>query len=77
MLRDGDELRARGIDFESVWCPYHVGEVTLSRGRDFDLVVLGIPPAAAASLAPDFKQNAAWLTMVDHTNSVATQTFQL
>jgi hypothetical protein len=55
MLRDGDELRAKGIDFESVWCPYHVGEVTLSRARDFDLAVLGIPPAAAAAFGTGFQ----------------------
>jgi uncharacterized protein with NAD-binding domain and iron-sulfur cluster len=77
MLRDGDELRAKGIDFDSVWCPYHVGEVTLGRGRDFDLVVLGIPPAAAAPLAPGFNRDAAWRAMADQANSVATQAVQL
>jgi uncharacterized protein with NAD-binding domain and iron-sulfur cluster len=46
----GEQLAARGIDFESYWCSCHVDEVTLRQGDEFDTVVLAIPLGAFKKL---------------------------
>ena len=52
-LRDGERLRAAGVNFESAWCPEPpVGETTLELGRDFDRVVLAVSLGAFKPLAP-------------------------
>ncbi len=43
-LRNGAELKARGVNFESHWRPEPpVEQLTLVRGKDFDDVVLALP----------------------------------
>jgi uncharacterized protein with NAD-binding domain and iron-sulfur cluster len=52
--------------------------VTLLRGRDFDAVVLAVPPAAAArAVAPLCAQRAAWRDMIASLGDVATAAAQL
>jgi uncharacterized protein with NAD-binding domain and iron-sulfur cluster len=41
-LVDGDSLRRDGVNFESYWCPRKVDQETLTRGADFDTVILAI-----------------------------------
>ena len=42
-LENGENLRADGVNFESNWSPdYPVEEIALTRGTDFDKVILGI-----------------------------------
>ena len=45
-IKNGDALEAMGTRFESSWCDYSVGPVTLRRGQEFDDVVLAIPVGA-------------------------------
>lgn len=75
-LVDGDALR--GIDLESSWAPQPGTPVTLKRGTDFDVVVLGISLAAlreiaqeVAAASPRFK------TMLDNVGTVQTASMQL
>lgn len=75
---DGADIAATAGNLESMWCTQQVGEVVLDRGRDFDMVVLAMPPAAlrhpAAALSaanPRFRQ------MIDGAFSVCTQSAQL
>jgi len=77
-LEGGGELRAGGANFESFWEAKAADTVTLSRGRDFDLVLLGIPVGAHRFLcrelvdaSPDFER------MVTQSLTVPTQAFQI
>jgi uncharacterized protein with NAD-binding domain and iron-sulfur cluster len=77
-LADGERLRAEGRRFECHWDRRRVAGRTLTVGRDFDFVVLGvglgaIPEVAAALVARDPR----WRLMVEHVRTVATQAFQL
>lgn len=70
-------------DLESMWCTYRPAgspDITLRRGTDFDLLVLGIPPAAlkdigAELLAPG--RCPAIKAMHDNMSWVSTQASQL
>ena len=68
------------VNFEDAWCQTHVGEEVLEAGRDFDHVILAIPPAAAAPLTQGLAaRNADWAEMLDKVGrySVATHSVQL
>ena len=53
-LKDGQGLKARGVNFESHWCAEPpVERVTLVRGQDFDDVVLAIPLGGVQADEPD------------------------
>lgn len=74
----GEETAAKAGNLESMWCPYQVAEVELELGRDFDTVVLAMPPAAqigpaAALIAADPR----YRQMVEGAWSVPTQSAQL
>lgn len=67
--------------YESAWSPLRPGpgtEVILERGRDFDDVVLAIPPGSARSVCADLlRRSERWRTMIDTVKTVRTQAFQL
>ncbi len=65
---DGQELEASGINLESYWAPPWKGErpVTLERGRDYDLLVLGISLGAFPYLCQELlAQSQRWQRMVE------------
>jgi uncharacterized protein with NAD-binding domain and iron-sulfur cluster len=76
---EGEALQRDRINLESFWTPWQGGEpVTLTRGVDFDDVVLGISLAGLPSICSDIialKPN--WQEMVDKVKTVRTQAFQL
>ena len=72
------ELQTRGIDLESYYNGWRGETVTLTREKQFDLVVLGMPPAALAKVAPELAAaSPTWAAMVRDVKSVATQAMQL
>lgn len=77
-LAEGDELRNRGIDLESVWSGWTGKPISLRRGEDFDEVVLGI----SLGLLPDIckeliASSPAWRDMIANVKTVQTQSFQI
>lgn len=77
-LVDGDRVSREGWHLESPWETRVAGERTLEVGRDFDLVVLGIPVAAIPLACGELMARApAWRDAVTHGKTVATQAFQL
>jgi uncharacterized protein with NAD-binding domain and iron-sulfur cluster len=77
-LENGGALQAGGQDFENPWDPRHLDTRRLELGRDFDAVVLGIPPAAAAPITRQLAAaNRRWRAMLDHSAAVATLSVQL
>jgi uncharacterized protein with NAD-binding domain and iron-sulfur cluster len=77
-LVDGDALRADGVDFEHGQSAPGAPELVLERGRDFDLVVLAIPPAAQeAFCGPLRDRSPAYADMAAHSASVMTQAGQV
>jgi uncharacterized protein with NAD-binding domain and iron-sulfur cluster len=77
-LVDGGELEARGVRFEATEDTTSAGpRVPLLVGRDFDLVVLAMPPDALASVTGKLRANPAWAAMLDNSSSVATVGIQL
>jgi uncharacterized protein with NAD-binding domain and iron-sulfur cluster len=76
-IEGGEELARRGIDLEDPWTVQRTGRRTLKAGEDFDLVVLGIPPAAARALTEGTRMPDEWRDMLENAHSVATQSVQL
>ncbi|MEJ8849210.1 FAD-dependent oxidoreductase [Variovorax rhizosphaerae] len=77
-LVDGEQLRADGVNFESSGDTTSAGQVDLTLGTDFDLVVLAVPPDVIEAVAPQLSAaNARWQSMVAQSASVATEAFQL
>lgn len=78
-LQDGAKLRAEGIDFEDVLASaWHGTPRTLTRGQDFDDVVLGISVGALGDIcAPLVAAKPAWRDMVANLATARTQAFQL
>ncbi|MGY0788581.1 FAD-dependent oxidoreductase [Azospirillum argentinense] len=75
---DGDKIRDAGINLESVFCHCTAGESVLEVGKDFDLVVLAMPPAALADPAAELMgANLRFKQMVEVTPAVPTQAVQL
>jgi uncharacterized protein with NAD-binding domain and iron-sulfur cluster len=79
LLAQGAELQRRGVDLESAWTDWpDVSTVRLERGRDFDTLVLGLPPSSLALVAPDLIASSPALSAaVDAIPTVATQGVQL
>lgn len=84
-LENGDELAAAHTDFDSSTQKAPAAALlSLECGKDFDDVVLAIPPAAAAQLSEELEDTTlagesagtAWRNMLRNTNSVATQSAQ-
>ena len=78
-LADGERLERERADFESYYsAPPLVGELELLRGRDFDDIVLAIPPGAWPFVAPDLVARApAFAASHEHLRTVQTQALQL
>ncbi len=78
-LAQGAELQQRGVDLESVWNDWtDVATVRLERGRDFDVLVLGVPPSCLPMVAPEVLAASPALTAaVAAIPTVATQGVQL
>lgn len=74
----GEETAAKAGNLESMWCTHQVGQVELELGRDFDTVVLAMPPAAQVGPAAALiAANARYREMVEGAWSVPTQSTQL
>lgn len=76
---DGDALRDAKVDLESKWTtwPDAAPPSTIEAGRDYDLLVLAIPPAAHRDICADLlAQKPAWRAMVDAIQTTATQSLQ-
>jgi uncharacterized protein with NAD-binding domain and iron-sulfur cluster len=77
-IENGAALKAEGINFESVFCPHSVGDETLEVGKDFDLCVLAMPPAALAGPAAALSAADPRLrAMIETIPAVPTQAVQL
>ncbi|MEO1722744.1 MAG: NAD(P)-binding protein [Pseudomonadota bacterium] len=76
---DGWNGTWKGYDLEDFWTTWKgVGEVELERGRDFDLVVLAIPPSSHPFLAQKLIDlSPDWQNMVDKVGTVRTLAMQL
>jgi uncharacterized protein with NAD-binding domain and iron-sulfur cluster len=76
---EGEELKRLGINLESSWTPWKdVGEETLQRGVDFDLVILGTSLAPLKDICVELiEASPAWKNMVEQIQTVQTQSFQL
>jgi uncharacterized protein with NAD-binding domain and iron-sulfur cluster len=73
------QLQASGVDLEDPWSGWNGGtEVTLSAGRDFDIVVLGIPVGAHRMICPKLIERLPeWRQMVDGLHTIQTAALQL
>lgn len=77
-LRNGADLEAAGVDFESYWCPTAAGTRVLQRGVDFDKVVLAIPVTALREVAaPLAAIRRRWRVMLDALRPVPNLAMQL
>ena len=77
-LQDGERLRKQGVNFEEDYNPLGVAPITLKKGQDFDLVVLGISLGALPYICRDLiQQKEAWQNMVKYVLTVRTQAFQV
>ncbi|MFM9963072.1 MAG: NAD(P)-binding protein [Planctomycetaceae bacterium] len=78
-LVDGDKLKQSGANLESPWTDWpDAAQATLQRGRDFDIIVLGISIAALKSLTPELMAaNPRWADMVNNVLTTQTQAVQV
>ena len=76
--RQAAALKRRGVNLESVWTDWAEPEHRLQKGRDFDLVVLGISLGALREICSELiATQPAWRSMVDRVQTIRTQGFQL
>ncbi len=77
-LIEGGELRRRGVNLEEYCADWKdVEEITLTAGREFDSVVLGISLGAIPYVAGDLvRRSSAWKVMVDRVRTIRTQGVQ-
>lgn len=78
-LVEGEELKKNKINLESFWTTWKpVGQKTLKKGEDFDIVVLGIPVGSHPYVCDDLiKKNGLWSDMVNHVKTTRTLALQL
>lgn len=77
---EGDQLKAECIDLENYWTKWQDtgGTLELTRGADFDLLVLGISKEALCSICQPLRQvDPKWAAMLDGLATVQTQNVQL
>jgi uncharacterized protein with NAD-binding domain and iron-sulfur cluster len=77
-LEDGEQLQARGVNFEQELNPLGLKSLVLQAGEDFDEVVLGIPVGALPPLCQELaaaKQR--FKDMLEHSDTVMTEGIQL
>ena len=78
-IEEGAALEASGADLESHWTDWQDTRppLMLEAGRDFDRLVLAIPPAAHPFICRDLiAQKRAWRTMGEALKTTATQNLQ-
>lgn len=77
-IEGGDALKASGADLESLWTDWSdAGSLTLEAGRDYDRLVLAIPPAAHPEICRDLiAQKGFWARMAGTIKTTATQSLQ-
>jgi uncharacterized protein with NAD-binding domain and iron-sulfur cluster len=75
-IEDGAALGAAGVNLEDSKDSTVAETMELRAGRDFDVVILAVPPDMLKETTADL-QNSHWRTMLDNSASVATQAFQL
>lgn len=78
-LEEGPVLEASGADLESHWTDWRDTRppLVLEAGRDFDRLVLAIPPAAHPTICRDLiAQKRAWRKMAGALKTTATQSLQ-
>ena len=75
-LQDGEALQAAGVNFEDNTDPTVAATVELRAGRDFDAVILAVPPDMLKEVTSDL-QDPRWTRMLGASASVATQAYQL
>jgi uncharacterized protein with NAD-binding domain and iron-sulfur cluster len=77
-LVGGDDLRARGVNFEQKVNPLGLKTVVLEAGEDFDEVVLGIPVGALPPLCEELAAASdRFRAMLEHSDTVMTEGIQL
>jgi len=78
-LVEGAELRDQNINLESFWTPWkNVENITLRKGVDFDLVVLGIPVGAHQYICSELiNASQAWKDMAEKVETTRTCAMQL
>jgi uncharacterized protein with NAD-binding domain and iron-sulfur cluster len=78
-LKNGAQMKAEGVDFESAWLqPKTMATRTLRRGADFDDVVLAIPTAELVNITPKLSAaRADWKAMVEGLATTRTLALQL
>ena len=77
-LRDGEELKRRGIDFEVDSNPLKRDPITLRRGEHFHSAVLGIPVGALPPICAEIaERHERFARMLESARTVRTQAFQL
>lgn len=75
-LQGGEALLAAGVNFEDITDPTVAATVELRAGRDFDTVILAVPPDMLKQVTPNLSDSR-WMRMLDTSASVATQAYQL
>jgi uncharacterized protein with NAD-binding domain and iron-sulfur cluster len=79
-LVEGEALESSGANLESNWNNWDATRSTikLTRGTDFDLVVLGIPTGAHRQICAELiAASTAWQNMIDKVTTVSTFAFQI
>jgi uncharacterized protein with NAD-binding domain and iron-sulfur cluster len=77
-LVNGDQLRDMCVNFESVWDDTRVATFELQRGKDFDLVVLAVPPEMQKIIAPDLSaKSSSYDQMIKTSAFVRTRSTQI
>jgi uncharacterized protein with NAD-binding domain and iron-sulfur cluster len=78
-LSEGEELKSQSINLESFWTPWTGGEhFSLTKGQDFDTVILGIPIEGLKTIcAPIVQGSQKWQNMTEKVKTIQTQSFQL
>lgn len=72
------ELQTRHVDLECPWADWHPTPYTLSRGEDFDDVILAIPVAATRDVCSELvARMPRWRGLVDHVATTPTCAMQL
>ncbi|MEH2445043.1 MAG: NAD(P)-binding protein [Nostoc sp.] len=81
---EAQKLQDKEINLESYWTPWqNIEKITLTKGDDFDIVLLGIPIAALPSICGELlhaKKNPAhqkWQDMLTQVKTVTTQGGQI
>jgi uncharacterized protein with NAD-binding domain and iron-sulfur cluster len=77
-LKNGRELKKCGVNFEHAYNPLQAEPITLYKGEDFDIAILGISLAALPDICKEIIAcQPKWRAMVDHVKTVMTQAFQM